>query len=82
MGGLGALFNGFGRLFWGAIVDVYGFERPYGVIAVLEMLLLMLMPRVTHSKALFGATLCGIFFCLGGNFCIFPTVNAKYFGKR
>lgn len=82
MGGLGALFNGFGRLFWGAIVDMYGFERPYGVIAVLEMALLMLMPRVTHSKTLFGATLCGIFFCLGGNFCIFPTVNAKYFGVR
>ena len=31
------LDHGFGRLFWGAIVDVYGFERPYGVIAVLEM---------------------------------------------
>lgn len=82
MGGLGALFNGVGRLFWGAIVDVYGFEKPYSVIALLEAALLLLLPRVTDSKALFGAVLCGIFFCLGGNFVVFPTVNAKLFGVR
>ena len=28
MGGIGAIFNGLGRLFWGAVVDVYGFEKP------------------------------------------------------
>ena len=37
---------------------------------------------MTDSKALFGAVLCGIFFCLGGNFVVFPTVNAKTFGVR
>mmetsp|Transcript_1529 Transcript_1529/g.3069 ORF Transcript_1529/g.3069 Transcript_1529/m.3069 type:complete len:274 (+) Transcript_1529:28-849(+) len=82
MGGIGAIFNGLGRLFWGAVVDVYGFEKPYGVIALMEVALLLMLPRVTHSKALFGTVLCGIFFCLGGNFVVFPTVNAKTFGVR
>ena len=68
VGGLGALFNGIGRLFWGAVVDVFGFERPYGVLAALQAVLMVLLPISTVSRQAFAVIACMLFFCLGGNF--------------
>ena len=46
MGGLAAIFNGIGRLFWGSVMDIYGFNTLYGVLAVLQVVLLQLLQKV------------------------------------
>lgn len=80
VGGLAALFNGVGRLFWATLVDKFGFKRPYRVLTMLEVGLMLGMPFAAASRSLFAVVVCLIFFCLGGNFSMFPTVNTLSFG--
>mmetsp|Transcript_36089 Transcript_36089/g.48823 ORF Transcript_36089/g.48823 Transcript_36089/m.48823 type:complete len:477 (-) Transcript_36089:284-1714(-) len=80
IGGLGAIFNGFGRIFWATLVDKFGFEKPYSALALVTSLLMFLMPMVTSNRKLFSIVICLIFFCTGGNFSMFPTINAATFG--
>jgi len=38
VGGLGALFNGSGRLFWGSLSDKIGFKNSYMILTLLQMM--------------------------------------------
>jgi OFA family oxalate/formate antiporter-like MFS transporter len=80
--GIMALFNGAGRLGWGAISDRLGRRQ-----ALLGMGLLMV---VTCSVLLAGATsfwrvlagLCVVGFCYGGYLAVMPALAADYYGAR
>ena len=80
VGGLGAINNGLGRLFWSSMVDVFGFEKPYMCLTVLQAALMAALPFCVNSRSLFAGCVALIYFTLGGNFAMFPTVNAQTFG--
>ena len=80
MGGLGALSNGLGRLFWGSMVDKYGFKGPFSVTVGIMAASMALFQRLASSKLAFAVGLCAIFASTGGIFAMAPTVVASVFG--
>jgi OFA family oxalate/formate antiporter-like MFS transporter len=50
VGGMGALFNGFGRLFWGSISDKIGFKTSFTILTMCQALIQFLYPYCTSSK--------------------------------
>lgn len=49
-GGMGALFNGFGRLFWGSVSDRIGFKLSFTILTISQALLQMVYPYSQSSK--------------------------------
>lgn len=50
VGGLGALFNGSGRLFWGSLSDKIGFKNAYMILTLLQMLSMLTYLSAASSK--------------------------------
>ena len=49
-GGMGALFNGFGRLFWGSICDKIGFKTSFTILTVAQAFIQLMYPYSPSSK--------------------------------
>jgi MFS family permease len=79
-GGL-ALFNAFGRLFWGAVSDRIGRHRAYALIFVIQAGVFFLM-NGQHGLLPVMLAYAVILFCYGGGFGIMPSFSADYFGTR
>jgi len=82
VGGLGALFNGSGRLFWGSLSDKIGFKNAYMFLTVLQMVSMLTYLSASASKLLFTINTCSLFFCLAGNLALFPPATQKIFGPK
>jgi OFA family oxalate/formate antiporter-like MFS transporter len=50
VGGLGALFNGLGRLFWGSVSDKIGFKNSFLILTLFQTLLQILYPLSNKFK--------------------------------
>jgi MFS family permease len=50
VGGIGALFNGFGRIFWGTVSDRLGFKLSFTVLSVLQAVSMLTYTASTQSK--------------------------------
>lgn len=50
VGGVGALFNGVGRLFWGSISDVIGFKNSFTLLTLLQMTLMLTYKYSSATK--------------------------------
>ena len=81
MGGLGALFNGLGRLFWASMVDRYGFKKPFQISVAIQAVMMACYRKFAVSKVSFAIATCAIFSCIGGNFAMAPTVTNIAFGS-
>lgn len=53
VGGLGALFNGCGRLFWGGLSDKIGFKNSFVILTVVQTALQFLYPYSGASKVIY-----------------------------
>lgn len=82
VGGIGALFNGFGRLFWGSISDVIGFKNSFTLLTILQMTLMLTYKFSADSKLAFAANTCMLFFCLAGNLALMPPATQRMFGPK
>lgn len=58
VGGIGALFNGGGRLFWGIISDKIGFKNSFSILTLLQMGLMLTYEHSVHSKVRLKRSLC------------------------
>ena len=80
--GIMSLFNGFGRLGWGAISDRLGRRRALACMgAVLLLTFAVLLPG-TASFWRVLAGLCLVGFCYGGYLAVMPALAADYYGPR
>ena len=50
VGGMGALFNGGGRLFWGSLSDKLGFKNSFTVLTIAQAVVQLLYPFSAKSK--------------------------------
>jgi MFS family permease len=50
VGGIGALCNGIGRLFWGSISDKIGFKMSFSILTILQMVLMITYTASASSK--------------------------------
>jgi OFA family oxalate/formate antiporter-like MFS transporter len=75
-----SLANGIGRIVWGALSDRLGRKRSITIMTASQgvMMLLFFWMGGTPALLYLGATIIG--FNFGGNFALFPTATADFFG--
>jgi MFS transporter, OFA family, oxalate/formate antiporter len=80
--GVMSLFNGLGRLGWGALSDRLGQKAAMlGTAIILTATCALLLPGAnTFGRVLAGICLVGI--CYGGTLAVMPSVTAAFFGPR
>jgi OFA family oxalate/formate antiporter-like MFS transporter len=79
--GILALFNAFGRIFWGKVSDQIDRPRAMMMMFLAQGMAFMLLVSVKSHFAIFLASaFVGLNF--GGNFALFPSATADYFGVR
>jgi OFA family oxalate/formate antiporter-like MFS transporter len=82
MGLFYALFNGLGRIVWGAVSDKLGRKNSIALMSLLQGVMMILFYFIGGSEwgLYLGATLIG--FNFGGNFALFPAATADMFGNQ
>ena len=79
--GILAVFNALGRIFWGKMSDTIGRPRSMTIMYLMQGMTFMLLVSVHSHLAIFLASaLVGLNF--GGNFALFPSATADYFGTK
>jgi len=76
-----ALFNTFGRFFWGALSDRIGPTRSFCLIFLVQAVVFSLLGSAhTLTWALVAYAI--VLLCYGGGFGTMPSINADYFGTQ
>ena len=77
-----SIFNGFGRIAWGSISDKIGRSRTIFVMTFLQgiMMAALLWLGGTKWGLFFAASFIG--FNFGGNFALFPSITADFYGTK
>ena len=79
--GILAIFNALGRIVWGKISDLIDRPRAMMMMFLAQGMAFMLLASVESVTAIFIASAwVGLNF--GGNFALFPSATADYFGTR
>ena len=75
-----AIFNGLGRIIWGTISDKIGRKATLSFLCALQGIIMLLFYFMGGSvwSLIVGAGIIG--FNFGGNFALFPTATADFFG--
>ncbi|MEN6385725.1 MAG: OFA family MFS transporter [Phycisphaerales bacterium] len=76
-----ALFNGFGRLFWGSISEKIGRSKAFLLIFGTQIPLFIILPHISNT-ILFTIVCCYILLCYGGGFGTMPSFAADTFGPK
>lgn len=82
VGGLGALANGLGRIFWGTLCDKIGFKHSFALLTLVQSLIHAYYPSVASSKTAFLFFTSLSFFFLAGNFSLMPPSVLRLFGPK
>ena len=75
-----SLFNGFGRLFWGAISDRLGQILVFRLILISQIFVFAALV-VVREPWLFGVLVCYVLLCYGGGFGVMPSFTGVMFGQ-
>ena len=79
--GILAIFNALGRVFWGKVSDRIDRPRAMMMMFLAQGMAFMMLVSVESHFAVFAASAwVGLNF--GGNFALFPSATADYFGTR
>jgi OFA family oxalate/formate antiporter-like MFS transporter len=79
--GASALFNGLGRLFWGALSDRLGRGNVFQLILATQIVAFAMLMRVSDPWV-FAVLVCYVLLCYGGGFGTAPSLVADAFGSR
>jgi MFS family permease len=79
--GILAIFNALGRIFWGKVSDIIDRPRAMMIMFLAQGIAFMMLVSVESHFAIFLASAwVGLNF--GGNFALFPSATADYFGTK
>jgi MFS transporter, OFA family, oxalate/formate antiporter len=79
--GILAIFNALGRIFWGKVSDMIDRPRAMMIMFLAQGMAFMVLVSVESHLAIFLASAwVGLNF--GGNFALFPSATADYFGSK
>ena len=74
-----SLFNGFGRILWGAASDRLGRSRTFQIMLASQIAVFAALTR-TGDPWLFGVLVCYVLLCYGGGFGSMPSLVHDTFG--
>lgn len=81
VGSASSVFNFLGRLLWGLLADTVTYKFALTCqTGTMTVLLLTLYITVLGGPWMFLFWICGIFFCIGGAFSLFPASTVRSFG--
>ncbi|RJQ49647.1 MAG: MFS transporter [Nitrospiraceae bacterium] len=79
--GILAIFNAFGRIFWGKVSDFIDRPRAMMIMFLAQGMAFMLLVSVeTHMAVFLASAWVGLNY--GGVFALFPSATADYFGTK
>lgn len=79
--GILAIFNSLGRIGWGRVSDAIGRPRAMMMMFLAQGMAFMILVSVESHLAIFVAS-AWVGFNFGGNFTLFPSATADYFGTK
>ncbi|CAH1782091.1 unnamed protein product [Owenia fusiformis] len=83
VGAFAAIFNGFGRIFWGHFADRFSYKSAMLIQTCSMFCLMMTLTACPYGgKPMFFIWVCLIFGTFSGNFALLPTATAKIFGPE
>ena len=83
VGSVAAIFNFLGRIVWGLVADMVSYKFALVLLSGLMTIALLTFYACTEGgRAMLFVWVCLIFFCIGGNYCLFPTAIAHCFGPK
>jgi MFS family permease len=77
-----ALANGLGRIIWGKMSDSIGRKTSIFIMTAVQGLMMFVIFFFGRSEALFYVFAVIVGFNFGGNFSLFPTATADFFGTK
>jgi OFA family oxalate/formate antiporter-like MFS transporter len=80
--GVLALFNGAGRILWGTASDKLGRSKSMTLMFLLQAAMMFILINMGSSGILLAVASAWVGFNFGGNFALFPSTTADYFGTK
>ena len=77
-----AILNGLGRIVWGAVSDKIGRKMALTAMCFFQGIIMLLFFYMGKSEIGLIVGACIIGFNFGGNFALFPTATADFFGNK
>ena len=77
-----SIFNGAGRIAWGAISHKLGAKGSIMLMAALQALMMFVLFKMGGSGAALAIAACWIGFNYGGGFSLFPLITVESFGSK
>lgn len=74
--------NGIGRILWGRVADKIGCKKSLIFLLGIQGVLILLFPFLVGNPLLLYLLSALIGLNFGGNFTLFPTITAEFFGTR
>ncbi len=80
--GLLALFNGAGRITWGTVSDRIGRSRAMTIMFALQGVMMLALMQMGATEVTLAIAAAWVGFNFGGNFALFPSATADYYGTK
>ena len=83
VGSISSIFNCLGRISWGVVADHTSYRFAIILLsATMTVFTLTFYSCVLGGEAMFFVWVCIIFFCIGGNYSVFPMAMGRTFGLK
>jgi OFA family oxalate/formate antiporter-like MFS transporter len=76
-----SLFNGFGRIAWGAVSDRLGRVNTFRLLLASQMIVFGFL-MTEHNPWVFAVLVCYVLSCFGGGFAVMPPFVVDVYGKK
>lgn len=80
--GILALFNAAGRITWGWASDRIGRSKAMLIMFILQGIMMLFLMKMGSTPLTLGIAAAWVGFNFGGNFALFPSATADYFGTK
>jgi OFA family oxalate/formate antiporter-like MFS transporter len=76
-----SLFNGFGRIFWGAVSERLGRINTFRFLLASQMVVFGIL-MTEHNPWVFALLVCYVLSCFGGGFAVMPSLVIDVYGQK
>ena len=76
-----SLFNGFGRIFWGAVSERLGRINTFRFLLASQLVVFGIL-MTEHDPWIFAILICYVLSCFGGGFAVMPSLVIDVYGQK